>query len=347
VNKSYEIFELPGDVQRQYINARQVFKALRETEHAAKAFEGNMFWRTRDRKEYLIRTSRRGTQTGLGSRSSETEAIYNKFQLRKADTEERLAQLSERMKSNIRLNRALLVGRVDNTIINVLNGLYDAGLEDHLTVIGTNALYAYEAGAGVRVEEQHLATEDLDLLWDNRKKLTVAIREKITDSGLLGILKRVDKSFQLLRPTQLYTAVNNAGYQVDIIRRLGPGSDQEPAQLTNNAEDFWAVRARNADWLLSAPKFESIIVGGNGNMCKMVTVDPRAFALFKVWMAREKDRDPVKKLRDVNQAKLVVSLIQTYLPQLRFEDITVFPGDVRELLSIPAGTGRSGSGAGS
>lgn len=335
MERTYEMLELPGDVQRQYINSRQVFMALREVEQAAKQFEGNMFWRKQEGKEYLIRTSRRGAQTGLGARSPDTEAVYDKFQARKAETEERLAQLSERMKLNIRLNRALLVGRVDSTIINILNSLYDAGLEDHLTVIGTNALYAYEAAAGVRIEEEHLATEDLDLLWDNRKKLTLAIREKITDSGLLGILKRVDKSFQLLRPTQLYTAMNNAGYQVDFIRRLGPGSDQEPAQLTNSAEDFWAVRARNVDWLLSAPKFESVIVGANGDMSKMVTVDPRAFALFKVWMAQDKDRDPVKKLRDVNQAKVVVPLIQTYLPQMSFEDIKVFPTEVLEMLCIP------------
>jgi hypothetical protein len=333
MRRAYELLELPGDVQRQYINARQVFMALRETGPVARSYEGNMYWRKQEGKEYLIRTSRRGAQTGLGVRSPDTEAIYNNFQVRKAETEERLGQLSERMKSNIRLNRALLVGRVDNIVINVLNALYVAGLEDHLTVIGTNALYAYEAAAGVRIEEEHLATEDLDLLWDNRKHLTLAIREKITDSGLLGILKRVDKSFQLLRPTQLYTAMNNAGYQVDVIRRLGPGSDHEPAQLTNNAKDFWAVRARNADWLLSAPKFEAVIVGANGEMSKMVTVDPRAFALFKVWMAEQKDRDPVKKLRDLNQAKVVVSLIQTCLPQLSFDDIKVFPTVVRAMLS--------------
>jgi len=52
-------------------------------------------------------------------------------------------------------------------------------------------------------------------------------------------------------------------------------------------------------------------------------------------MAQDKDRDPVKKLRDVNQAKVVVPLIQTYLPQLSFDDIKVFPTEVREMLSIP------------
>jgi hypothetical protein len=35
-------------------------------------------------------------------------------------------------------------------------------------------------------------------------------------------------------------------------------------------------------------------------MGKMVTVDPRAFALFKLWIAQ--DSDPLKKRRDANQA---------------------------------------------
>jgi hypothetical protein len=332
MERKYEMLELPGEVQRQYINARQAFLGLREAERAAKECEGRMFWRQQEGKEYLIRASRRGTQTGLGARSPDTETIYEKFHHRKAVAEERVKQLRAKMATSVRLNRALLVGRVDNTIVDILNGMYDAGLDDNFTIIGTNALYAYEAAAGVRIEEEHLATEDLDLLWDNRKRLTLATREKITGSGLLGILKRIDKSFELLRPTQLYTAMNNAGYQVDVIRRLGPGSEQEPAQLIENAEDFWAIRARNADWLLSAPKFESVIVSTNGNMAKMVTVDPRAFALFKIWMAKDKDRDPLKKRRDANQAKVVVQLVQEYLPHLSFEDIKVFPTEVREML---------------
>ena len=327
MNKHHEMRELPGDVQRQYINAREVFLALREAEHAAREYQGSMFWREQDGKQYLVRTSRRGAQTGLGARTPETELIHDNFVERKTAAEQRVADLRDRMRKHVRLNRALFVGRVDKTIIDILNAIRDAGLGDNFTVIGTNALYAYEASAGVRIEEEHLATEDLDLLWDNRKRLTLTTREKITGTGLLGILKRIDKSFELRRPTQLYTAINASGYQVDVIRRMGPGSDNEP-------EDFWAVQARNADWLLSAPKFHSVIVGSNGSMANMVTVDPRAFALFKVWMAQDKDRDPLKKRRDISQAGIVVQLVREYLPQLSFDDIKVFPSEVRGMMPV-------------
>lgn len=327
---SYAMTELSGDERKQYINARQVFLGLRQAEKEAKALQGSMFWRTIDGREYLIRTGRGGAQKSLGPRNAEAEAILEKFTARKSESDQRITSLREKMARHVRLNKAMYLDRVDRTIIDVLNAMEKAGLAEHLTVIGTNALHAYEAAAGVRIEEEHLATEDLDLLWDNRKHLTLAVKEHITGTGLLGILQRVDKSFKLLRPTQLYTAMNDAGYQIDIVRRWGPGSDREPAQLLDNPEDFWAVRARNADWLLSAPKFEAVIVGRNGNMANMVTVDPRAFALFKVWMAQQKDRDPLKKTRDASQAKVVVQLVQQYLPGLAFDDIKVFPASIRE-----------------
>lgn len=326
-----ETFELPADALRQYINARQVFTALRETETAAKAFRGGMIWREQRGHTYLVRTSPRAAQKGLGAKSPETEAIYQKFIIGKQEVEARRAQLRATLEKTQRLNKALYVGRVDNIIIDTLNGLYDAGLENNFTVVGTNALYAYEAKAGVRVEERHLATNDLDLLWDNRRKLTLAVKKELSIQGLLGLLKRIDKTFAL-RSDQMYTAINKDGYEIDILRRLGPGSEKEPAQLTGHEDDFWAVKARNADWLLSAPKFRQVIVGANGRMAQMVTVDPRAFVLFKLWMMQDKNRDPLKRTRDGNQAKVVMNLIDERMPELSFEDIKIFPSQVMDML---------------
>jgi hypothetical protein len=338
-----ETLDLPADSMRQYINARQLFTALRETELAAQAFRGGMIWRAKENQAYLVRTTVSGAQKGLGPRSSETEAIYEKFTSGKQQVEERRAQLRASLARAQRVNKALFVGRIDDKVIDVLNALYEAGLEDTFTVIGTNALYAYEAAAGVRIEERHLATNDLDLLWDNRRKLTLALKENLPKRGLLGLLKRIDKTFEL-RPGQLYTAVNQDGYEIDIIRRLGPGSDDEPAQLTGDEDDFWAVRARNADWLLSAPKFKEVIVGASGRMAHMVTIDPRAFVLFKLWMMRQKDRDPLKRARDGNQAKVVIDLISERLPQFDFEEIKVFPSEVAKM--VPAEFCRPGLASG-
>lgn len=103
-----------------------------------------------------------------------------------------------------------------------------------MRVIGTNALFCHEAAAGVRIEQEHLATEDLDILWGSRNHLTLATCEKLQPSGLLGILKAVDRSFELKSQTELYTAVNKDGYQVDVLRREGAGSDRESEVVGNS-----------------------------------------------------------------------------------------------------------------
>lgn len=330
--KNYiETHPLPGNVLRQYINAKQAFTALLDTENEAKNFRGSMLWREIKGHSYLIRTSPKATQKSLGARSPETEAIYTKFMTGKKAVEERRSALIKTLDMHRRMNKALLVGRMDEKIIDILNGLKNIGLSNNFTVIGTNALYAYETAAGVRVEESHLATNDLDLLWDNRRKLTLAIPEAFV-GGMIGFLQRIDKTFKL-RPNQLYTAVNADGYEVDILRRMGQGGDSEPARLSQIEGDFWAVKAKNADWLLSAPKFKEVVVGINGRMAEMQTVDPRAFALFKLWMAEQKDRDPLKRRRDAQQARVVIHLIHEYLLQLSFEDIHSMPSRLRDLIN--------------
>lgn len=332
-----ETLELPADALRQYINARQVFTALREVRAAARPYRGGMIWREQNGKNYLVRTSPNAAQKGMGVRSADTEAIYTAFVTRKTALESKRASLVQALSMQQRLNKALFVGRVDNIIVATLNALHDAGLDDSLTVIGTNALYAYEAKAGVRIEERHLATNDLDLLWDNRRRLRLAARQELSERGLLGVLKRIDKTFAL-RADQPYTAVNQDGFEVDVLRRLGPGSEGEPAQLSGHADDFWAVKARNADWLLSAPRFRQMIVSSTGQMAEMVTVDPRAFVLFKLWMAQEHGRDPLKRTRDANQARVVLRLIDERVPDLSFADVNIFPADVIKLLPAAAAT---------
>ena len=45
--------------------------------------------------------------------------------------------------------------------------------------------------------------------------------------------------------------MNHAGYRADVIRRLGPDNDREPAQLIESEEDFSAVRVRNRNWVVT------------------------------------------------------------------------------------------------
>lgn len=331
MNDYVETLDLPEDASRQYIDARQTFLALEQAQTKLHEYRGGMIWREQKGQQYLVRTSIRGAQTGLGVRNRQTEAIYDKFTAGKTRAEEMAKYLRASLERHRRMNKALRVGRTPDMLIDILNGLKRGGLDGKFMVIGTNALYAYETAAGARVEPGQLATRDFDLLWDNRSKLSLAVQEGALADGMLGFLRRIDASFTL-RDDQKYTAVNKHGYEVDVLRRMGAGSDAEPARLSAIDDDFWAAKARNADWLLSAPKFNEIVVGTNGRMARMTTIDPRAFVLFKLWMAQQKDREYAKRLRDASQARVLVRLINERLPQFNFEDIHTFPADIASLV---------------
>jgi hypothetical protein len=182
-------------------------------------------------------------------------------------------------------------------------------------VVGTHALYAYEATAGVRLDADTLATRDMDLLWDTRKRILFSTQLAKVDSSMLGVLKKVDSSFRI-RKSQKYTAVNKDGFEVDIIRRERAGDDPHPIKLSNEDEDFWVVQARRANVLLDSPGFSAVIVATNGTMARMNTVHPATFVAFKRWMAAQPDREALKRRRDVLQADAVQVLLDQYLPQV-------------------------------
>ena len=310
------LVEIGEDARRQYIDAQATFTAWESANKAAAEVRGGMYWKPQAGTDYLIRTSPRNTQKSLGPRSAENEAIHEKFIARKAQAEERVTALAEMLVRHQRMNRALFVGRAPVILVNILNALARAGIADHFTVVGTHALYAYEAAAGVRFDPPDaMATRDVDLLWDTRKRISFVTRMKLLGSSMLGLLKKVDPSFEI-RPDQRYTAVNNNGFEVDIIRRMAEDNDPHPLQVTENDDEFWAVQAQNAGILLNAPHFSAMIVSPSGYMARMYTVSPVVFASFKRWLAVQPNRDALKRTRDALQATLVERLVTEYLPQL-------------------------------
>lgn len=325
--------ELDETLAKQYIDATQTRAAWLDAENRARQYRGSMYWRTTKGREYLIKETS-GIVKSLGARSPENEAIHAEFLVRKAETGERRKALAEAMKRQERVNAALRLGRTPNVVVGLLNALAKAGIADHFMVIGTNALYAYETHAAVRFTGDITATTDVDLLWDSRKHLSLVSHDpEFNERGLIGLLKKVDPSFAVLAD-ESYRAANSSGYLVDLIKRR-PHSyfdDHEKQQLQAVEDDFWAAKIINMDWLLSSPKFRQVVVGINGAMAEMITVDPRAFVLFKLYMAGKDDRDPVKKPRDSAQAKAVYQLVQERLPHLGFDRLHMFPAHVRRML---------------
>jgi hypothetical protein len=304
---------------RQYIDARQTFFALREAQVLAKQVRGGMYWHRQS--DSLIRTSALGAEKSLGKRSAETEKIYLDFTARKAASTERVRSLKAQLKIHERLNKALYVGRLDPLVTALINRLDTAGVAESFHVVGTHALYAYEAAAGVHLDSGVVATRDIDLLWDVRKRMHFWTQMARIGSTFLALLKKVDDSFTLRRG-QPYTAVNKEGFEVDILRRMVEADDPHPVQLgrktrgeqaltePDDQEDFSVVQALRAGILLDKPTFVALIVDRNGGMALMRTIAPQVFVDFKQWLATLPAREPIKRRRDAAQASVVADLIR-------------------------------------
>lgn len=321
--KSIQLDDIGEDARRQYIDAKSTFEALESALAEAAAVRGGMYWKSVGGVDYLIRTSPRNAQKSLGPRTPEAELIYNNFVKRKSAGEQRVKDLTEVLERHQRMNRALFVGRVPTIVIEILQAIARAGIAEHFTVVGTHALYAYEAAAGVRVESAAVAMRDVDLLRDTRKRFKLATQLKCIDSSMLALLRKVDKTFQLkddqLKNDQFYAAVNSKGFEIDILQREAVAQDPHPAKLTDAEEDFWVVQAPNAEKLVSARKFSGVVVGTTGQMARMNTVHPQAFVEFKRWLARQPGRETLKRTRDVLQADTVEQMLDEYLPQLKID----------------------------
>jgi hypothetical protein len=317
------MLEVSPVIARQYIDTVSTFEALEEAQEEAAHVRGGMYWHAgppaSPEAKYLVRTTPTGAETSLGPRTPENEAIYERFTQRKRESAERVAGLKAALEQHQRLNRALRVGRVDPLVVALLSRLASTQLSPHFRVVGTHALYAFEATAGVRLDSDTLATRDLDLLWDTRKRILFSTQLAKVDTSMLGVLKKVDSTFRIRKMTskgQKYTAVNKDGFEVGIIRRERAGDDPHPIKLSEEDEDFWVVQARRANVLLDSPGFSAVIVATNGSMARMNTVHPATFVAFKRWMANQPDREALKRRRDVLQADAVQTLLDKYLPQV-------------------------------
>ena len=278
-----------------------------------------MSWKTVGGKHYLYRIDGR-VQKGLGARSAETEALKEAYMSRRTMERARVTKMLKAINDSARVNRAMGLARVPQIAADVIREFDRTGLlGDGLFIVGTHALYAYEARSGITFEPELLATRDLDRLADVRARLVLAIDGKKRD-GLLQTLRNVDKSFSV--QGDLFRAVNADGYFVDVIRpmRKNQGSLGE--------YDLGGMVPAGIDglnWLINSVRFEATAIAEDGKPVWMSCIDPRAFALHKLWVSKQDSREAIKRRRDAVQAAAVAEVAQ--LIGLKF--------DKRELTALP------------
>ena len=304
-----DFIPLSDNTARQVIDSTTVFEEFCRVRDQTRPYAGGMYWKRQGEYEYLVKTQPDNRQQRIGPRSEQTERTHTEFTTRKRTLEERLQSLREALTEAERMNKALKAGRVPSMVVSVLQTLENAGLGEHFTVVGTHALYAYESAAGVRIVQGALATQDVDLLWDARKRVRFLTDLGKIDSSLLKVLQKADATFQR-KDQQNETAINAKGFGVDFLRRQPEGDDPHPFRFSDDENDLWPVQAVRASVLTNAPRFEHVVISATGRMTLMRTIAPETFIEFKRWMAANAVHRPeAKRRRDIRQADIVQHLL--------------------------------------
>jgi hypothetical protein len=322
--------ELENDQRRQLIDAQQLFSVWREAASEFRhSYKGSMHWRRKNGADYLYRIYS-DHETSLGRRSAETERIKASYAEQRSSLKQRVTKTRNRVEKMAVVNRAYQLGRMPLAAAKVLRELDEAGiLGNSAFVVGTHSLYAYECRAGIVFDGALTATTDLDLLWDVRRRLTLAVVNGEPES-VLGVLRRADKSYA--SKTVPFRASNNDGYLVDFIRPERANESYASAPTLTGADTMAAQSIAGLQWLVSAPKFEATIIAEDGRPLWMSCVDPRAFALHKYWVSQRIDREATKRKRDAQQAKAVAALSAQYLQlDFRAKDLSALPKELTSL----------------
>ncbi|MDQ1340021.1 MAG: hypothetical protein QG567_1177 [Campylobacterota bacterium] len=312
----FEFIEYSDDQRKTYINSEMQYKSyLQKQLRYNKSFRYRMGWNKTQEKEYLFKecldTKKRES---LGKKDEKTLDIYNSFNKQKKELKASLKQSKELLLKNEKINKFTKISRVPNVLVNLFRRINELGLDDKVIIIGTNSMYAYEAHCGVFIEEQHLATFDIDVFNKRDKKISITIKEKLPKKTLKSILLDVDSSFKKSKEAS-YRFVNNDDIVVEIITPISK------KQLENdNFSGVVNLEIDGTKWLNSSKLYKQMVIGSNGKCAFITTINPVEYAIYKKWLGEHERKDFMKKQRDIKQSALITKLIQDYMPTIDIID---------------------------
>lgn len=323
--------EYSPEQSRQFVDVEMVFSEFEISKfELEQRFAGSMFWARAGADEYLRRKVK-GVVKYEGKRSAETEAQKVAFDKGKARVEKRVKELRARLKEMAPVNRALRLGRVPEIVVKIVSAITKANVLETITIVGTNAIFAYEATAAVMLSGGITSTGDIDLLYDARRSLRL-ITEKLKTEGLIGLLKKADASFE---KRARYRATNSNGYMVDLIEPLAKDTLRQPAHKIGSNDDLEAAEIQGLQWLINSPKIHPMVISQRGYPLRLRVPDPRFWSLHKLWLASREDRDVRRRTRDKLQGLAVAELIRQGRMRPGFdkiEDLAALPVAVRQLI---------------
>jgi hypothetical protein len=306
---------------REFSDTMQLFESLVELRQRERSARGSMVWMRARGREYLHRSSYddwgRRKQTTLGPRSEETEAMRESFVKARADVKARLKSIEKKMALQAAANVARAIARFPAVSARIVRAFDNAGIgSERIKIVGTHALYAYEAMAGSIFDSGLTSTEDIDFLLDPRAPLRFVTSDELSAETILGVLQSTDRTFELTR--QSFRARNRDGFLVDIIQ-----PERNPPWRKNAYEaekgDIQPSPITGLVWLENAPAIEQRVIDARGFPVVMSVPDPRVFAIHKLWLSKQIYRSGAKAARDRQQAFAVAALVMSEIKHLPFD----------------------------
>jgi len=304
-------------------------------------WRGTMVWRPRSSGEYLYRKMPEGSEVCLGVRSRETDALAMAFRVNKWKAERALQDLRSRRSEAASSVRARDLGRVSREEARILEAVFRDGADSPFRLIGAGAIWAYEALSGGRLGSEALATGDMDVLLDPRRRVALLAEE--ADGGLLARLRSVDKTFEAL-PREGFVARSAGGIRVDVLEASSLRRWASKG-LPWKGEEMRPVGAEGLTWLRDVPAQAAWVFSRSGRAVQVRVPDARGFALHKLWLSERSDRDPAKKGKDRLQAMAAAWMAadRMGLPQdpADLGDLKALPEAVRSRLPELVAAGRA------
>ncbi len=310
----FHFTEYNSSQRKQYINIGQLYEYyIQKKQEYLRNYQVSMYWKKAGGKRYLTKKHSASNRViSLGVESEKTHKIYENFMQHKKRIKEDLKELEAKLDKNYKLNKIEHLTRVPAALVNIYRKINELGLDEKMILIGTNALYAYEAYCGVFIDEEYLATEDIDLLNKKNSSVSVLFTEVVPKNKLTELLKLIDKSF--VPDVQVpYRFRNKEGTILEILTPVEEQKFFKKQKDKDSFTDILELSMEGMQWLGNSRIFKSMVVADNGKCALLSTIHPLEFSVYKKWLSTVKNRNILKKNRDHEQSKLVTQLIQEYM----------------------------------
>lgn len=315
--------ELTDSQRRTYREAAEVYQAYLEAVRQSRPFQGGMHWKKIRGREYLYRyRDRYGNGGSLGPRSERTEQVLGDFSRQRQALATRLRDQRLRLKEQARFCRAASLCRVPMATAKILRRLEQHDRGRNLLVIGPAAIYAYEFAAGVFLT----GSGPQEILVEAGRGLTLAGNSQMSPDDLLRLLRQADHSMAPVAGEGCQAA-NREGFLVQVGASDGRRPGRSRAITVPGAREPLPPEAGQLQYLTASPKLSPVVISQDGLPATMVVPDPRAFALHRLWLSQQEDREAAHRARDLSQALAVAELVLRYLPQYDFSpsELDMFP----------------------